>query len=167
MIIQILKHTPIWVYVLFFLLLYIGINNLKSREIRVQTLFIAPLLILLLSIAGVASSFNVSFASVSSWTAGFLLGLGLMRLIFKPEGVKFLLTHRKILVPGSWLPLVMMMAIFFVKYAVGVILARNPEEAFDLAFIIPVCLAYGVFSGSFLGRTLWLYLLVQTGRVEV
>jgi hypothetical protein len=48
----------------------------------------------------------------------------------------------------------LMMSIFCMKYAVAVTLAIAPAYAHATGFIVPVCLAYGCFSGIFLGGLL-------------
>ena len=51
------------------------------------------------------------------------------------------------------------------KYAVAVTLAIAPAYAHATGFIVPVCLAYGGFSGIFLGgllRTVAVYRAAQT-----
>jgi hypothetical protein len=67
-------------------------------------------------------------------------------------GVNFVTETRSFSVPGSWLPLALMMAIFFTKYAVGVILARKLQISGELAFIGSISLIYGLLSGVFLAR---------------
>jgi len=57
-------------------------------------------------------------------------------------------------VPGSWLPLVLMVALFLIKYGVGVTLAVNPAMAADTTFGAVCGLAYGSFSGLFAARAL-------------
>jgi hypothetical protein len=50
-----------------------------------------------------------------------------------------------------------MMAIFFIKYAVGVILARKLPIANEQIFIAVVSFCYGLISGIFLARTFVIY----------
>ena len=56
--------------------------------------------------------------------------------------------------PGSWLPLALMVALFAVKYIANVSLALHPALARDAAFAAACGLAYGGFSGLFLARSL-------------
>jgi len=52
------------------------------------------------------------------------------------------------------LPLTLMMAIFITKFAVGMSLAQHPELLQQTSFVGIAGMAYGFFSGIFLGRML-------------
>lgn len=55
---------------------------------------------------------------------------------------------------GSWMPLALMMGIFWIKYAVAATLALYPAVGQNIAFALSVRALYGVFNGIFLGRLL-------------
>ena len=55
-------------------------------------------------------------------------------------------------IPGSWWPLALMMAIFFIKYATGYAFARNLAIALQPWFVGAVSLSLGLLSGAFLAR---------------
>ena len=57
-------------------------------------------------------------------------------------------------IPGSWVPLALMMTMFFARYAIAVSLAMLPALAHAPAFSILASLAYGLLSGMFLERSL-------------
>jgi hypothetical protein len=57
-------------------------------------------------------------------------------------------------VPGSWLPLVLIVSLFAVKYGAGVSLSLAPALASDATFAGLCSLDYGTFSGPFLARAL-------------
>ena len=57
-------------------------------------------------------------------------------------------------VPGSWLPLVLIVGLFCIKYFAGASLALHPALASDSSFAGLCSLAYGSFSGLFLARAL-------------
>ena len=61
--------------------------------------------------------------------------------------------------PGSWLPMGVILAIFMTKYAVGVTLSMQPSLAHSDAFTLSVSLLYGLFSGFFAGRAIRLWRL--------
>ena len=86
------------------------------------------------------------------WILGVTIALGLGIKIAAPGNVTFFADTQAFVVPGSWLPLFLMMAIFFMKYAVGVILARQLPIANETVFIGFVSLCYGLMSGVFLAR---------------
>ena len=55
---------------------------------------------------------------------------------------------------GSWTPLLLMMGIFCLKYAVGVALLLQPGLAQHLWFAASVCALYGLFNGIFFGQAM-------------
>ena len=57
-------------------------------------------------------------------------------------------------IPGSWVPLALMMTMFFARYAIAVSLAMLSALAHAPAFSILASLAYGLLSGMFLERSL-------------
>lgn len=153
-IVEILKNTPSWVFVLFFVLLYLGYGYSKTRAVPVGRLFALPLAMVGLSLYGVWSAFGANLAGFAAWTGGIVLALLLNLVIKLPKGVDYAPAEKEYIIPGSWFPLSLMMAIFFTKYAVAVALARHPSLREAATFITTVTLGYGFLSGVFLSRAL-------------
>ncbi len=154
MLIEILKRTPSWVFVLFFALLTLGYSQSKDRSVSRVKVSILPVAMISLSFYGVLSAFGFVPIGLAFWALGVAIAVGLGTKLALPQGVAFSTETQSFLVPGSWLPLAFMMAIFFTKYAVGVILARWLPIASDSAFVGAVSLCYGLFSGVFLARAI-------------
>jgi hypothetical protein len=113
---------------------------------------ILPVVMISLSLYGVVSAFGFVTTGVVLWILGVSIALGFGIKIATPENVTFIADTQTFVVPGSWVPLILMMAIFFMKYAVGVILARQLPIANELVFVSFVSLCYGLMSGAFLAR---------------
>jgi hypothetical protein len=158
MLIEIIKHTPSWVFVLFVVLLIMGYKQSKDRTINRGEVLILPVAMIGLSFYGVMSAFGVGRPiGLVSWLAGIFIA-GLLSIRFpSPAGVSYSAMDRSYTVPGSWFPLFLMMAIFFIKYVVGVILARKLPVANEQIFIAAVGFSYGLISGIFLARTFVIY----------
>lgn len=154
MFIEILKHTPIWVFCLFFILLAIGFTQSKARTADKGRILILPCAMLGLSFYGVISAFGPIYSGLLAWFIGITIAswLGLKLAILK--GVTYSDENQAFLIPGSWVPLVLMMAIFFTKYAVGVVLALQLTIVQHAEFITVVSCLYGCFSGLFFSRLL-------------
>lgn len=60
-------------------------------------------------------------------------------------------------IKGSWLWLTLMMVIFWLKFAVGVVLARELKIVSEPWFILGISLCYGLLSGIFLVRVIILW----------
>jgi len=152
MLIEIVKRTPLWVFLLFFILLGMGYIQSRDRSVRRGMVAILPVVMISLSLYGVVSAFGFVTTGVVLWILGVSIALGFGIKIATPENVTFIADTQTFVVPGSWVPLILMMAIFFMKYAVGVILARQLLIANELVFVSLVSLCYGLMSGAFLAR---------------
>ena len=103
---------------------------------------------------GVWSTFGAAPVSLAAWSGGILLAVLLNRILGLPAGVAYSSASRRFTVPGSWLPLALMMAIFFTRYAITVTIAINPLLREAAAFAGAASLAYGLMSGTFFARAL-------------
>lgn len=153
MLAEIVARTPVWVFFLFFVLLILGYIQSKDRKIGRYRIVILPMVMICLSFYGIVSAFGIGQpVSLMSWVMG-LVCAGLLSLWFpSPSGVYYSPKELSFSLPGSWLPLSLMLAIFFIKYAVGVILARRLPIINENIFVASVSLCYGLISGIFLFR---------------
>ena len=78
-----------------------------------------------------------------------------------PAGTTYDPARRQFQLPGSWVPMALIMGIFLTKYFVGVELALQPALARDSSFALQIALLYGVFNGLFAARALRLWRLVR------
>ncbi|MBU2223565.1 MAG: hypothetical protein KKB00_05955, partial [Gammaproteobacteria bacterium] len=72
-------------------------------------------------------------------------------------------TDQQLTIPGSWVPLCLMMAIFFTKYVVGVAVARDLPIVQQQMFLVVISSLYGACSGVFLGRSLVMFQASRQG----
>ncbi len=154
MILEILKGTPYWVFILFFVLLALGFNQSRPRTVGSKRVFILPICMIGLSIYGVYSAFSLEMIAFTSWSIGALISVGLGALLFSAKKTVFNEDTQSFSVPGSWVPLLLMMAIFFTKYFVGYSQAVGLPFIESVTFIATIALLYGAFSGLFLARSL-------------
>ena len=73
MIMHILAGTPKWVFVLFFALLWLGLQQLLPRSVSLSRATIVPVVMTGLSLYGVTSAFGDSGQALLSWIAGALV----------------------------------------------------------------------------------------------
>lgn len=154
---QLLSHTPIWVFIIFFTLLILGVIQTKDRIVKVNTVFILPSAMILFSIFGIYSVFGFTIFPLLLWLVGGLLAFAIGLKLALPKLVGFSKEDNKLLIPGSKVPLILMMAIFFTKYFVGFSLARNLPLTNEFIFVVIISLTYGIFSGVFLSRSLVMF----------
>lgn len=151
MILEILKRTPVWVFFLFALLVYIGFQQSRTRTVSPQRLAILPAALLALSLYGVLSAFGTSPFALGVWGAALALAAVAISLVPFPRGV--VRSGNSFQVPGSWVPFALMMVIFFTRYAIAVSLARDPSLRQAAGFVAAVAASYGLPTGYFVART--------------
>lgn len=151
MIISILKFTPPWVWLLLAALLALGVAQLRSRSLTRNRLLALPGAMLALGLLSALPGFVHRPATALLWVAAALAAATLGRRL-APRDARYDASTARWHVPGSVVPLVLIVCIFSVKYAVGVAWALNPAWREATNPLAAVALLYGGFSGLFAGR---------------
>ena len=154
---EIISHTPVWVFAIFFLLLFLGIKQSKETNITVRSLFILPVAMLLFSFYGIYSVYGFSALSVLSWCGALVITTFIGRKYLVSKTITYLSSDKRFNIPGSWVPLVVMMAIFFSKYFVNVALVLELPVINNMYFMVLSSCLFGVMSGFFIARSLVIY----------
>ena len=163
--IDIIRHTPIWVWGLLAALLVLGASQTRDREVGLARVTLLPLAMIALALYGVASVFGAHPEPLLAWMVGVVAALTVAGRLVAPRGARWLAMTDRLHVPGSWLPMALIVLIFLVKYAVGVSVALHPELAVAEGFSGLASLTYGVFSGLFLARGLALWRVSRADAV--
>ena len=159
MLLQILSHTPRWVFVLFAGLLWLGGRQLLAGTVGLARITLMPLAMTGLAVYGVVSAFGDAPLALACWGGAALAMAALLLQRPPPAGTRYDAAQRRFHLPGSAVPLALMMGIFFTKYMVAVALAMQPALSHQPAMSIGLPLLYGAFSGAFTGRALRLWKL--------
>jgi len=157
MLLEILKRTPTWVFALFAVLVFFGVMQSRTRQVSLARVTILPVVLIGLSLSGIWGSFggrDFAAYAIAAWLAGVVAAMLVNRHTKWPRNVVYTAATRTFLVEGSWLPLAVMMMIFFTRYAVTVSMAMNPGLAASPWLAAGVSFAYGLMSGAFLARAL-------------
>ena len=163
MLLQILANTPKWVFVLFAALLWLGLSQLLTRRVGLSRITLLAIGMSVFSLYGTVSAFAGVPMALLAWLAGAAAVFALLAGRAAPLGTRYDAATRRFTVPGSAVPLAVMMGIFLTKYAVGITLGMQPAVARDLLFALAVSAVYGAFSGVFAARAarLWRLALAQ------
>ena len=156
---QIITHTPLWVWALLALLLWLGLKQAMPASMGLGRITITPTFMMGLSLYGTVSAFGATPTVLLVW---FAAAAALAALVLRqplPANTRYDTDTRIFRVQGSWVPLALMMGIFAAKYAVGVASALYPELAHHTVFALGFSALYGAFSGLFMGRTVRLWQL--------
>jgi hypothetical protein len=149
---EIMTRTPVWVFGLLVVLLYFGVAQAKTRTVPKRRVAILPIVMIVLSLSGIFSAFGANIIAIMAWLAALIVVL-LVSTTLKPNDcITFSTATQKFNVPGSWIPMLLMMAIFIAKYVVAVVLAYNSSLRHSVSFIIGVSFIYGFLSSVFFAR---------------
>jgi hypothetical protein len=151
---QILSRTPLWVWGVVVALALLGYSQSNERTITRGKLLLLPAAMLCLSLLGVISSFGLNFLPVAAWALGLAPVAAFGARLVSPRNVEYLAASASFRVPGSWLPLALMMAIFLIKYAIGFASARGLSVVSVPAFIGIAAFLLGSLSGAFVARAI-------------
>src|SRR5471030_412737 len=154
MLIEIFQHTPHWVWWLLAALISLGVSQTKPQQKTLRNATVIPLAMAALSFYGVVSVFAAQSIALVAWAAAMLAALSISHAAGIGSKARWLAAEQRLLVPGSWVPLVLILGLFIIKFGANVMLAMHPDLSVDRLFAVSVSLAYGAFSGIFLARGL-------------
>lgn len=150
--IQILAHTPAWVYVLFVYLVTRGIRSLKPAEVTPLKLAIVPVLLTVWSLAELIRLYGVSIGSVAPWVVALALGFAAGWLILRGRSMDVDRARGVIRRPADRTVLPLIIVTFAVKYCFGVLAAVSPQLLAEPAFRLADLVSSGFFAGIFVGK---------------
>ena len=157
MLINILQHTPVWVWALLTALVALGLMQTRTRHVTLGRAALLPVAMVTLSMAGVTSRFGAHALPLLAWAAGAALAVATAHWLSLWRGISWSAGTSRFQVPGSWLPLALILVLFVLKYTVSVNLVMHPDLLKNAVFPWAASLAYGFFSGLFLARALTLW----------
>ncbi len=149
---NILHHIPVWVGFLFVGLVAVGVLQTFPRRRSLRSAMIVPIVMIVLSLYGVVSVFAQQPVAPVAWTAGVMVVVALSHAFGAWSGIAWSESERRLIVPGSWAPLALIVGLFCIRVGVNVIRGLNPGFFGDWHFAAMVGLVYGAFSGAFLSR---------------
>jgi hypothetical protein len=164
MLLQIVEHTPIAIWALLVGLVAIGIRQTRVRVVGSRRAAVQPAVFVVLSLAGVLGAFGGNALAVAAWAAGTGAAVATGPRLLPRLQATWHAASDTLQIAGSWLPLALILALFFVKYAAGASLAMHPNLASEADFVIACSLAYGLFSGLFAARGLQAWRVRQAAR---
>jgi len=161
MLLTIIRYTPIWVWGLLAALLALGFWQVLPRRVARGQILALPISLLCLGLWSMAPGFAAQPLSVLLWLAALVACSALGRRLPRPAGAAWHAESSRLQLPGSWLPLALIVGIFTLRYGVSVGQALNPELRQAAAVLLPVSVLYGAISGLLLGRALGLLQLTR------
>ena len=151
---DILRGIPIWVYLLFFLLMYKGIQAArKSNVIKLKKICIIPVVFFILAIQKIHNP--------SLFVLFIVIGLAIGLAIYYKTELRADKEKQLIELPGSIIPLILMLIAFGKGYFFGYEHAVHPEYGHQAWFLHLHYIVNGTVTGIFAGRALAYFLKYQ------
>ena len=164
----IVRNTPTWVWGLLVALVALGASQLRDRSASLARVSLLPVSMTIFSVWGTVAALGSSplFAqALGVWIAA---ALALFALVAPGRAAaRYDAASRSYALPGSVVPLLLIVGIFLVKYVVGVELAMAPRLMQDTQYALTVAGLYGAFTGIFVGRAARLWRLALRGAGPV
>lgn len=154
LLIEIVRRTPPWVWLLLAALLALGLSQLRTRTVSRARLLALPAALLGLGLFATATTFQPAALALAAWALALAGGAMLGRRLPPPAGARWDAAGRSLRLPGSALPLLVIVTIFALRYSVGAALALHPAWRAAPAVALPLAAAYGASAGVLLGRVL-------------
>lgn len=151
---ELLLYTPRWVFGLLAALCVFGLMQARTRKVRVAVSLILPVAMLALSLSGVRQYVGWDAVALACWAVGVALAAMLCLRIMDRDLAHWDADTGKLLIQGSWAPLLVILGIFVVRYALGVVTAMQLPLMRSPHFGWSVGLSLGALSGFFLARGL-------------
>jgi hypothetical protein len=147
----IVSHTPSWVFIVFTLLVLLGLQALKPRSIAMARVFATPAVFIAWGLVSLILAAQRAPLAPVAWALTAIAGGSLALLTLRLEGVRVAGPGR-VHLPGSVLPLLRNVLIFGAKYVIAVLLALHPAARGQL--LIWDMAVSGASAGYFIGWTL-------------
>ena len=154
---RIIQGTPTWVFGLLLALIAYGYVLSKDRNVRPVVVGILPIVLGVLSLSRIFSSFGAEPLALTAWAAGTAVALLANRTLKQPAGAAWSEATQTFHVPGSWIPLALMMAMFFARYAMAVLQVMSPSLIHTPQFSTAASFGFGLLSGVFAARAWWVW----------
>src|ERR1700730_16797787 len=122
---QVVTNTPTWVYALFIALAGFGLSQTRTRTVNERMLAVAPLAMAGWSLYSVIATFGTVTAA-AVWAAGATVALATGLALKRPEGVRYVAQEKRFEIPGSWIPLALILGVFAVRYLFAVAMGIDP-----------------------------------------
>ncbi|HDR8156263.1 TPA: hypothetical protein QC057_005361 [Bacillus cereus] len=156
MIKEVLIRTPLWVWILLFILIKRGIAISQERPINLSKMFLVPVIFMMWGLEKIINKFSHLGYCLISYTIFILPGILIGYLLYKKYQIYFkqdTVIFRK----KCYLPLIIILINFFVKYLLNVTLEVSSSSYDDIAFNVMYSAISGLSVGLFFGGILYTF----------
>ncbi|PEU05005.1 DUF6622 family protein [Bacillus cereus] len=156
MIKEVLIRTPLWVWILLFILIKRGIAISQERPINLSKMFLVPVIFMMWGLEKIINKFSHLGYCLISYTIFILPGILIGYLLYKKYQIYFK-QDTVIFKKKCYLPLIIILINFFVKYLLNVTLEVSSSFYDDIAFNVMYSAISGLSVGLFFGGILYTF----------
>lgn len=162
---SIIHGTPIWVWILLVVLLSRGFKALNSATAPLSKLAVVPLVFTVWGIAHLLTDPLAGWSSVIVWIAGGIVGI--LAGVFIASRSRFIVDPiaNTVMLPGSVVPLLLIVATFATKFWLGFELATVTNLSSLGVFVLIDATVSGLVAGVFGGRFITYWQAMSARRV--
>ncbi len=145
----IIRHTPLWAFALLALLIWLGVQALRPREVPVWRLLLVPSAFIGWGVVSLMAKAATAPLLGVDWAVTAAIGVAIGWWTTNLDSVRIDYAENRVRVPGSAIPLVRNLSIFLVKYCLTAAMATAPALRGGL---LPWDIAVsGLSAGYFIG----------------
>ena len=147
-----MSQVPVWVYIVFLFLVYMGIKRCYTRVTSIKRLVIIPIIFLFLCFKNTTQLFNDNPIGYVLLITGLLLGALIGFYLIRKCVVKADRKNYLIQIPGDVFLLIMILVIFFIEFFIHYAIDAQWNIASLSLFKELVAIISGIVVGISLGR---------------
>lgn len=142
-------HTPLWVWPLYALLLFLGFQRTRDSTVALWRMLILPLVVTLLAVLTLIGN---GPSALPVMLLGLVIGSAAGWQLER-DGATSRLPDDKLWLRGEWLSLAQIVLVLTFRYVVNVVAAMDPVLNANPTWHFGSLLISAALSGLFLGRT--------------
>jgi hypothetical protein len=161
---DIFRHTPLWVYAIFFIVTYSGVNACFRNHETKRSLLVTPIIFVTISLLSLKFSLGIA-VPLSFYALGLSGGWIAAQRFYSYCNVER--EGDRLVLGGSVKVLAVYWMFFGWRYYSGYQIAMHPELADQVFMIVFSSLGAGIINGLIIGRCLRLLRFFRSDNVNV
>ncbi|WP_244849369.1 DUF6622 family protein [Caballeronia sp. SL2Y3] len=159
----VMAGTPAWVWVLLAVLVSRGLKAMKGGTAPLSKLAVVPAIFAAWGVLHVVTGPDAGWEPAATWLIGGAIGSGIGAMLAKSSSIAVDRVRRTVTVPGSVVPMLLILATFASKFFIGFELATG--AGVESTWAVLNALISGVVAGIFAGRFLIYWLALRPAAV--
>lgn len=151
-IMDIISHTPVWVWPLLVFLVLSGIAALQPRKSRPVSMLLIPVFFFVWGLSAIFLTLSAWLATLAVFIVAMAIGSAAGWLLARRyPAATYDEDAKRVMRPGTPLTLIFILIGFAAKYVLSAVIAINPDLSATLGFSIVYGTMSGLISGVFWG----------------